>query len=117
MMRLLSALIGVALALTLAGCAGTATDYSTPVASALQQQVLAATNAAAEGDYESALTRLDELEASVADALARGSISQARGDSILAAIALVRADLEALLDGPGNSDKPKPDKPGKPDKD
>lgn len=117
MRRLLTALLGAALALALAGCATATTDYPAPVASALQQQVLDTTTAAADGDYESALTGLEELEVAVADALARGSISQPRADSILAAIALVRADLDALLDGPGNSDKPKPDKPGKPDKD
>ncbi len=117
MIRLTGALICATLALALAGCTGVATEYPATTASALQQQVLATTSAAADGDYEAALTRLDELEVAVADALADGSISQARADSILAAIALVRADLEALLDGPGNSDKPKPDKPGKPDKD
>lgn len=117
MMRLLTALVGAALVVALAGCAATAADYPAEVASGLQQQVLGATAAAADSDYEAALARLDELEVAVADALARDSITQARGDSILAAIALVRADLEALLDGPGNSDKPKPDKPGKPDKD
>ncbi len=122
MRRITGALICATLALALAGCAGVASDYPATTASAFQQQVLATTSAAADGDYEAAITRLDELEVAVADALADGTISQARGDSILGAIALVRADLVALLDGPGKSDepkpdKPKPDKPGKPDKD
>jgi hypothetical protein len=107
----------LALALVLTGCAAPAPEYPGPTAAALQQQVLATTTAAADGDYDAALSGLDELQAAVGDAFDSGTITQARADSILSAIALVRAELEGMLDGPGNSDKPKPDKPGKPDKD
>ena len=73
-----------------------------------------------------------ELEAAATTALARGEITQERFDAIMAALALVRADIEAAVvaaeeeaarneqaeedsqNSPGNG---RPDKPGKTEKD
>ena len=122
----------VLLAVGLAGCATQDAAYPPATSDALQSGVLTVTQAAADGDPEAALARLNELEAALLDALARDAINQSRFDSVTAAIALVRADLLLAVDalepeepaventGPGNSDKPKPgkpDKPGKPEKD
>ena len=124
------AAIMLSLGVGLGGCAAPEpVSYTPEAAQALQGSVLSVTEAAAAGDAESALARLAELEAALLDQLARGAIDQARFDSVTAAIALVRADLELAIEqdaepvepdnsGPGNSDKPdKPDKPGKPGKD
>jgi hypothetical protein len=115
----------VACALVLTGCAAsgspgatpTASRYSSTVASELQSGVLSVTSSAAGGDPSGALNRLDELTATLADARARGTVTAARFDSIMASIALVRADLEAavaaqLNQKPGNTDKPGKGKDG-----
>lgn len=129
MRRAIAATLAALLALGLAGCSPQH-DAAYPPSSAetLQTGVLAVSEAASAGDAESALTRLDELQAALLDCKARGAIGDARFDSISAAIALVRADLESVVaeqnstenpdDSPGKSDsKPgKPDKPDKPDK-
>ncbi|MGV8971732.1 MAG: hypothetical protein ACOH10_05380 [Rhodoglobus sp.] len=59
--------------------------------------MLAVTDASAAGDPASALARLDELQAALLDANAKGTVDQSRFDSISAAIALVRADLEKAI--------------------
>lgn len=115
----------VACALVLTGCAVSATPgatptpsrYSSTVASELQSGVLSVTASAAGGDPAGALNRLDELTATLADARARGTVTAARFDSIMASIALVRADLVAaaaaqLNQKPGNTDKPGKGKDG-----
>jgi membrane protein involved in colicin uptake len=86
-------------ALMLSGCAAQnePSPYATTAAANLQQTVLHVTEAARDGEYPAARTRLDELEVATKVAHARGELSQARHDSILAAIALVRADLEQLI--------------------
>ncbi|CAN5319765.1 hypothetical protein BH09ACT5_BH09ACT5_19730 [soil metagenome] len=126
--RRIGLVVALALSLGLAGCAAPTTDdYPAATAQALQARVLTVTEAAASGDATAALARLDELEAALLDAHARGTVDDGRYESITAAIALVRADLEAVVaeestaPAPGNSDKPqkpgKPDKPDKPGKD
>jgi hypothetical protein len=87
----------LAAALVLSGCAGASGGYPAATAEDLQNRVLAVTEAASEGELETALTRLDELAASATDALARGTVTEARHGSIVSAIELVRADLEALI--------------------
>ena len=86
-------------ALTLSGCAAQPepSPYATAAAADLQQTVLHVTEAAGDGEYAAASTRLDELEVAAKVAHARGELTAARRDSILAAIALVRADLERLI--------------------
>lgn len=105
----------LACALVLTGCATgntpgatpTPSRYSSTVASELQSGVLSITSAAAGGDPAGALNRLDELAATLADARARGTVTTARFNSIMASIALVRADLEAAVAAQGDH------KPGK----
>ena len=124
-----------ALLLALSGCAQqSGPDYGPDTAAGLQAGVLSVTESAAAGDPDAALARLDELQASLLEQQDAGAVSQSRFESISAAIALVRADLELAIrerdaaeesensgpgnSGPGNSDKPgKPEKPGKPGKD
>ncbi len=98
-MRPLAVVASLAIGLILSGCA-TEVDSGYPVSSAneFQAKVLAVTEAAADNDPEAAMTRLKELVARVGDALARGEISQARHDSIMAAIALVRSDLGIAIE-------------------
>lgn len=134
-MKLRTAMLSSAIVLAvLAGCAQQSTEYPAETASALQSQVLLVSESAADGDPETALVRLDELEASVKDALARETITQERYDSIIASITLVRADLESAIaaieeqqrleeekrqeeDKKGNDDEGEDDKPGKGNKD
>jgi colicin import membrane protein len=88
-------------ALALSGCSSpantSANAYPPATAQALQSQVLAVSQTAADGDFAGSLTVLDELDASVKDALARGTIGKDRYASISAAIALVRSDLESAV--------------------
>ncbi len=86
----------VAAALLLGGCAN-APAYDPDTAEQLQQQVLDVTTASAEGAYDVARTGLLELEADARDAHARGLITAERLDSILAAIVLVTASLDAEI--------------------
>ncbi|MES2093986.1 MAG: hypothetical protein V4531_09270 [Actinomycetota bacterium] len=117
---LAAGVMSVAIALT--GCSGTSVPAATPatstttptypldVAARLQSAVLSVSSSAAGNDPTAALTRLDELTTTLSDARARGEVTSARFDSISAAIALVRADLEAVIAAqnakPGKSDKP-----------
>ena len=113
-------LIVLGTCILLSGCATTANDsYSADTADALQGSVLAVSEASAAGDPESALARLDDLQALLLDAYGAGSVTKPRFDSITAAIDLVRADLELAISHqvPTGEDKPgKPDEPDTPDK-
>lgn len=94
--RTTSIAIVAAAGLLLAGCAG-APAYEPETAERLQQHVLAVSTSSAEGDWAGASTRLMELEASAATALARGEITRERYDAIMSALALVRADVDAAI--------------------
>lgn len=95
--RLTAAISGGAILLgLLAGCAPT-TAYDPATAERLQQHVLAVSDASAAGDWATTQTRLLELEASASTALARGEITQERFDAIMAALALVQADIDAAV--------------------
>lgn len=95
--RLTAALSGGAILLgLLAGCAPT-TAYDPATAERLQQHVLAVSDSSAAGDWATTQTRLLELEASASTALARGEITKERFDAIMAALALVRADVDAAV--------------------
>jgi hypothetical protein len=101
----------LALSLGLGGCAQTP-ELPDDVATALQSHVMAVSTAAADLDYVTALTRLAELEVTLDDAIARGTITAERAQAIRSAIELVRTDLTALsvppepvdedTSGPGN---------------
>jgi hypothetical protein len=84
----------------LSGCAPTPTDMAENGAKQLQSAVAAVTQSAAEGDIAAAITNLDALERRLTEAAASGKISTDRSAKIQASIALVRADLSALLPPP-----------------
>ena len=122
MMHRISAMV-LATCILLSGCAASPVDtYTSQTADALQSGVIAVTDASASGDPASALARLDELQATLLDAYAKGTVVKSRFDSISAAIDLVRADLEraisAQADVVTNTNKvdTNPGKPGKSDK-
>ncbi len=89
-----AAALAVAAGLVVSGCAG-GTSYDDDTARDLQQQTLSVTTAAADGDWNAAAMRLMALEADARDAHARGLVSTERLESIVAAIALVAASVEA----------------------
>lgn len=114
----------VVLALSLSGCAPQQPGYEQTVVERLQSQVLAVSTSSAGADYAAALVRLDELVVKLKDALAREQISQSRYESIAAAAALVRLDLEAAIatqnptpSNNGGADTGKTDNPNRKDKD
>jgi hypothetical protein len=80
----------------LSGCAQ-APSFDPDAAATFQERVLEVSTAASTSEFDAALQKVAELEVEVKDALARGLITPERHDSILAAIALVRADLEAAI--------------------
>ena len=121
-MRRVSALL-LAACLLLAGCAASPEkNYPSEVVATLQAGVLAVTEASASGDPAAAMDRLDELQATLLDANAKGTVTEARFTSISAAITLVRADLERVISAQVETSVPKengnsgkPEKPGKDD--
>ncbi|HEU4807242.1 MAG TPA: hypothetical protein VFT01_03200 [Homoserinimonas sp.] len=84
-------------AITVAGCAPQQTDYDPDIADRLQGEVLEVSQLSANADFTSALLGLSELEVELKDARARGLLTEERYESIMAALALVRADLEAAI--------------------
>ena len=109
--------ISVLAALSLTGCAEQPSDYGQAVAERLQEQVLVVSTSAADAELEAAVVALNELDVELKDALARGDISEARYDSIAAAAALVRSDLEAAIAArpPADDDDDDDDHDSKPD--
>lgn len=73
---------------------------------AWQQSVQTVAEQASAGDYASALTSLDALEADVVARRDAGEITSAEADGILARIATVRADLTSLTPAPSSSPAP-----------
>lgn len=122
-MRSTSIIVVAVLAFGLTSCSAqntASTDYSAKTARPFQEQVLAVAEGAAADQSSVSLTRLDELAASLKDAKARGTVSEARYASISAAIALVRSDLETAIAAQlseqqqlEQKQKPKDAKPGK----
>lgn len=92
----LSALAAGALAVSLAGCGGTAPELETAAAGHLQQRVLAVTKAAAGKNPATALKSLDQLTLELDAAAAAGQVSFRRHQSITVAVNAVRADLAAV---------------------
>ena len=93
---LAAAVLAVTLALT--GCAAQEPDYDPKVADRLQAEVLEVSQLSAAADYSAAMLALAELEVELKDALARGAITAERYESVMAALNLVRADLQAAID-------------------
>ena len=89
---------GLAVVVLLGGCSPAPAPEFDPAASErLQTKVAAVTESSAVADYAAAVLALDELVAQAKDALARHQISPARYESIIAAVNLVRVDLEAAI--------------------
>jgi len=95
--RVVLASVLFAVAVGLSGCAPQTADYGAELAGELQGEVLEVSQLAADADFDSALLALDELEVALKDARARGLLTEERYESILAATALVRSDLEAAI--------------------
>ncbi len=116
--RMRGSLLAVALAaaLALAGCAPAAPAPDAAVSAQLEQTVLVISEAVAGDDWTAADRALEVLEGQVEAALAAGGLTAARADEIRAAIAVLRADVEAALDQPVETPSPTPsdenDKPG-----
>jgi hypothetical protein len=123
---MLTTLFAVTIGLT--GCAGQQSDYGSETADRLQGEVLEVSTLSAQADFAGALLALTELDVELKDARARGDLTEERYESVTAAAALVRADLEAAIaaqappppeptdDGGGNGDDDEDDDKGKDDK-
>lgn len=97
--RLVSLVAGAALILSLTtGCQANSPDISSEKAEEFQTRVLGITTAVADGSYAKALDALTVLETELDAALADGSISKERQQRIEAALAVVRADVQAAID-------------------
>jgi hypothetical protein len=91
--RLAVVSVALSLSLTLSGCAPARYD---PVTSAtLQSDVLDVSRAAANGDWAGATAGLDRVVTDAQRAADTGRIDADRLQSILAAVAAVRTDLQA----------------------
>ena len=88
----------------LAGCTPPA---ATPTA--WQQSVQTVAEQASTGDYSTALTSLDALEAEVTARRDAGEIAADEADAILTRIATVRADLTSLVPAPASTPTPTPE--------
>ena len=97
--RLISVLACTVIVLGLTtGCSAAAPDITDEKAEQFQSRVLAVTSAVADGGYAAALEALTALQAELDAAAADGSLSFARHQRIEAAMALVRADIQAAID-------------------
>ncbi|WP_210478997.1 hypothetical protein [Naasia sp. SYSU D00948] len=94
MTRRILAGVALAVSLSLAGCASSP-ELTVSAADRLQQQVLAVTTAAAEGRYADARAALEVTVQDLEAAVDAEEVSPTRYREILAAVRLVRADLEA----------------------
>jgi hypothetical protein len=99
--------VTVAVTVVLSGCATGQDEYGAEVAEQLQGEVLEVSELSAGNDLAAALLALAELEVSLKDARARGELTEERYESILAAAALVRTDLEAAI--AAQAPEPEPD--------
>lgn len=90
-----AASLAYAAALALTGCAQTVAE-PTP----WQGVVQTLASQASGGDYASASSTLDQLEADVLAQRDAGTVSAAEAEAILARIAIVRADLADLVPAP-----------------
>jgi hypothetical protein len=82
---------------SLAACGPADSGLKQDTAVQLQQRVLSVSQAAAGNDPTGALTALAALEADLAAATSRGTVSDDRRRSIMTAAAAVRADLDEAV--------------------
>ena len=80
--------------LLLTSCAPT---YDQATEQSLRRQVVAASQASAAGDWQGALHSLDAMASELETARADGKVDDERFESIVAAMELVRLDLEAAI--------------------
>lgn len=95
--------------------AGTSPTYSSATAAALQSDVLAVTQFAADGDPQSAIDQLRDLQDTLERFHRNGDVTDSQFSTISDAIHPVREDLNSAIDdqNDGNGDDNGPDKPGK----
>ncbi|WP_336854168.1 hypothetical protein [Sinomonas albida] len=111
----LSAAAACLAAATLAGCAQSPSDFDSSVAASLQAATEKVRTEAAGGRYSNALQELQSIESEANDAATQGKLSAARKQDVLAALALVRADLQALM-GSRSTPSTSPSAPSTPSK-
>lgn len=111
----LSAAAACLAAATLAGCAQSPSDFDSSVAASLQAATEKVRTEAAGGRYANALQELQSIESEANDAATQGKLSAARKQDVLAALALVRADLQALM-GSRSTPSTSPSAPSTPSK-
>lgn len=120
-----AAIVGVVLAVALSGCAGAPTSRENAAAKRLRAGVQGVSASAAAGDFSSAQSALDALEADLLTATAAGDVTGIRSAQIQSAINLVGTDLDAaieaakpvVIDTPTPAPAPAPAKDDKPGKD
>lgn len=93
--RPMATALALAATIVLAGCTPPAAEPT-----AWQGVVQTLASQASGGDYASASTTLDQLEADVTAQRDAGTLSASEAEAILARIAVVRADLSSLLPTP-----------------
>ncbi|MET0975316.1 MAG: hypothetical protein ABWX82_06585 [Leifsonia sp.] len=95
---LLRTMLVSTLLVVLSGCQSAPSDLSPDQAEQLQTRVLSITTAVADGSYSGALDEVAALEADLDAAAAAGTVSFSRYQRIEAALATVRADVQAAID-------------------
>lgn len=94
MRRTAMAATAVAVAVALTGCGG---GYDEATEASLRQRVVEVSAASAAGDWQGALAKLDAMVAELSQARADGKVDDERYESIVAAMDLVRQDLDAAI--------------------
>jgi len=87
-------LIAVIVAFTMTACSPA---YDAETRDGLREHVVSVSEASAAGDWQAAIDELDVMTASLATAREDGKVDGERFDSIVAAMELVRLDLEAAI--------------------
>ena len=109
-------LVILAAVLLVAGCSTEPTPIDATVSAELQTGVVEIAEAAAAGDFEAGLTRLDELQAQLDTAIDEGGVTTQAAVAIQSAIDTVRADLVTLSTPEPEPTPVEPEKPEKPGK-
>ena len=112
-----TALAVVILSVALSGCASAPDALAQATADRLQAGVRSVTAAASAGDFASAQSALDSLQADLLDAASAGDVTGSRSAEIQSAINLVGADLDAASAAAIEAAKPTPTPTPTPTKD
>ena len=103
----------LALPLVASGCAQS--SYPPETADAFRAQVMSVTQASAAGDWAGALAALDQFVVELTAARDGGRLDERRFDHIMATVALVRGELEALIAAAQQPASPPPPPPAEDD--